>query len=201
MNDFTSKLSGKRNASGDDVIAYIRFNDEYKNGHQTFAITGEVYEHGKPRTDRYMISCGCCHDDIAEAYPVLAPFIQWHLSSTDGPMHYHADASYWARKARGYYRVFPHTEWEKPDGREWDHFRSTVVFGAVEGDDDAIMHEPIAVRPPAGVIFEQFETSGEGRVAAGAILEDRVHNWCIARERELMAAFQRDMEAVQALTQ
>lgn len=199
MNDFTFKLSGNRNSNGDDVTACVRFNDDCKNGHQTFAITGEVYEHGKRHTDRNMISCGCCHDDIAEAYPELAPFIRWHLSSTDGPTHYHENASYWARKARGYYRVFPHTEWEKPDGREWDHFRSTVVFGAVEGDDDSIMHEPIAVSPPEGVIWEQFEQSGDGRVAAGAILNGRVHKWCIAREAKLMETFRRDMKSVKAL--
>lgn len=190
MNDFTFKLSGNRNANGDDVIACVRFNDECKNGHQTFAITGEVYEHGKPHTDRNMVSAGCCHDDISEAYPELAPFIRWHLSSTDGPMHYHANAYYWARKARGYYRVFPHTEWEKPDGREWDHFRSTVVFGAVEGDDDSIMHEPIAIAD---------DHTGDKKVAAGLILEARVSEWCEARYPELMAAFRRDMEAVQAL--
>lgn len=41
-------------------------------------------------------SCGCIHETIAAAFPELAPFIKWHLVSTDGPMHYVANTVYLA---------------------------------------------------------------------------------------------------------
>jgi hypothetical protein len=68
----------------------IRHDDECKNGHNSFSITGEVI--GK--IGRY-IAGGCLHDDIERAFPELAHLIKWHLSSTDGPMHYIANTLYW----------------------------------------------------------------------------------------------------------
>lgn len=87
------------------VRASVRFDDECRNGHETFAITGEVREVRKdfttgleytPSGDRYMISGGCVHEQIAAAFPELGPFIKWHLTSTDGPMHYAANVIYLA---------------------------------------------------------------------------------------------------------
>lgn len=87
------------------VRASVRFDDECRNGYETFAITGEVREVRKdfttgleytPSGDRYMLSCGCVHEHIAAAFPELAPFIKWHLTSTPGPMHYAANAIYFA---------------------------------------------------------------------------------------------------------
>jgi hypothetical protein len=39
---------------------------------------------------------GCCHDEVAKHFPELAPFIKWHLTSSDGPMHYIANTVYHA---------------------------------------------------------------------------------------------------------
>lgn len=88
------------------IIAEVRHDDECKNGHNSFAITGEVYEsyrqHGEPTVKHesgktlWLSSCGCIHDDIAEHFPELAPLIKWHLCSTDGPMHYVANTVYLA---------------------------------------------------------------------------------------------------------
>lgn len=80
------------------VVASVRYDDQCGNGHNTFSITGMVYgPHGCARdgvektADGKRVtceSCGCVHDDIARAIPALAPFIKWHLCSSDGPMHY-----------------------------------------------------------------------------------------------------------------
>lgn len=70
----------------------IRFDDQCHNGHQSFAITGEVRKPGQHDS----LMCGCIHDEIAKAFPELAPLIKWHLCSTDGPMHYIGNTCYLA---------------------------------------------------------------------------------------------------------
>jgi uncharacterized protein Usg len=70
----------------------IRFDDECGNGHNTFAITGDVRV---PRK-RDIVAGGCLHDEIAKVFPELEKFIKWHLCATDGPMHYVANTVYHA---------------------------------------------------------------------------------------------------------
>lgn len=69
---------------------HLRYDDECGNGHNTFAITGELYINGR------MDSCGCLHDEIAKYAPEFKQFIKWHLVSSDGPMHYLANTIYHA---------------------------------------------------------------------------------------------------------
>lgn len=41
-------------------------------------------------------ACGCLHDEICLAIPELRPYIKWHLTGLEGPMHYEANAVfYW----------------------------------------------------------------------------------------------------------
>lgn len=87
--DCSSEYGGKS-----VLVVEIRFDDNCKNGHESFAITGVVY-----RSDRLLgdpLACGCLHDDIERFFPELAPLIKWHLTSTDGPMHYVANTVYHA---------------------------------------------------------------------------------------------------------
>lgn len=66
----------------------IRLNDECKNGHQDFSITGTFWEIGKVRNDRNMIAGGCCHDEILKVRPDLKLFVDLHLSDYSGtPMY------------------------------------------------------------------------------------------------------------------
>lgn len=92
------RFTGRATVNGEDVevIAEIRHDDRCGNGHNTFSITGDVYHAGKPKTDSNMIACGQVQDYIAEAIPELVPYFKWHLCSTDGPMHYLANALYHA---------------------------------------------------------------------------------------------------------
>jgi len=58
------------------ITVQMRFDDQCKNGHSSFAITG------------WLDDCSdCIHDEIAAHFPELAPLIKWHLMSTNGPMH------------------------------------------------------------------------------------------------------------------
>lgn len=92
-------ISEERRAPGYDkgctIQVEIRFDDECRNGRESFAITGEVRD-PRVRRDSGIVACGCLHDAIAQAFPELAPLIRWHLTSTDGPMHYEANTVYLA---------------------------------------------------------------------------------------------------------
>ena len=83
------------------ITARVRFDDECGNRHNTFSITGEIYSAvelengwGQIKTDRSFQAGGCIHEDVAKAFPELAPLIKWHLCSSDGPMHYVANTMY-----------------------------------------------------------------------------------------------------------
>ena len=91
-------ISERRTATvdGEKVLmhAEIRFDDECHNGHNTFAITGHGwYDRFKAHDWDFG---GCCHEMIAKVFPELEPLIQWHLVSSDGPMHYPANTLYLA---------------------------------------------------------------------------------------------------------
>lgn len=77
------------------IIAHVRYDDECGNGHNSFSITATIDRkdgRGVWRDDMG----GCCHDEVAKHFPELAPFIKWHLTSSDGPMHYVANTVYHA---------------------------------------------------------------------------------------------------------
>ncbi len=94
----TNELIYKCSKEVNDTVVYvtIRLNDECNNGHNDFSITGEVYQKGKPKKDKYMLCCGCCHDEILEAFPEFKIFVDLHLCSSDGyPMFLGQNAAYW----------------------------------------------------------------------------------------------------------
>lgn len=68
----------------------IRHDDSCKNGHPSFGITGHIERPGARDWD----AGGCIHEEIARYFPELKPLIEWHLCSTDGPMHYIANTLY-----------------------------------------------------------------------------------------------------------
>lgn len=108
------------------IRAEIRFDDECGNGHNTFAITADVYDPTVPGRDK-TVACGCMHDDIAKVFPELAPLIKWHLTSSDGPMHYIANTLYHAGNR---------DHWGKLKGEEWQ-WEVMIQFG-----DNPLKHKP-----------------------------------------------------------
>lgn len=89
-------ISVARPVSGYDkgsmLTVEMRFDDNCKNGHNDFAITGVVRSPGL----RDWAACGCLHEDIAATFPELAHLIKWHLTGTDGPLHYVANTVFLA---------------------------------------------------------------------------------------------------------
>jgi hypothetical protein len=86
-NDLRHKIE-TTDVDGNPMYINIRLNDEYKNGHQDFGITANIYQKGKPKIDRYYIAGGCCHDEILKARPDLKIFVDLHLCDYSGaPMY------------------------------------------------------------------------------------------------------------------
>lgn len=93
----TNNLTFKANkiAGNKYITVKIRLNDECKNGHQDFAITADIYQAGKPKTDRNLISVGCCHEEIIKYFPEFKIFVDLHLCDYKGiPMHAAANMHY-----------------------------------------------------------------------------------------------------------
>ncbi len=89
-NEKTYTKSYKENGNNMTIKAIACFDDRCKNGHDTFSITGTIFENGRD------VAGGCIHDEIAKHFPHLAPLIKWHLVSTDGPMYYIENTTYHA---------------------------------------------------------------------------------------------------------
>jgi len=75
------------------IQAELRFDDSCGNRHETFSITAEV----KLPRGHDVEACGCLHEEIAIVFPELTPLIKWHLTSTDGPLHYVENTLYHAQ--------------------------------------------------------------------------------------------------------
>ena len=71
--------------SADIHTVTIRYDDQCGNGHNTFSITAA----GRDMS-------GCCHKEVVANFPHLKKFIKWHLTSSDGPMHYISNTVYHA---------------------------------------------------------------------------------------------------------
>ncbi len=70
------------------IYVKIRLDDECKNGHQDFSITGDLYQANKPKIDKYNISGGCIHDEILKFFPEFKIFVDLHLCDYTGtPMY------------------------------------------------------------------------------------------------------------------
>ena len=103
------KLFRKDYSNGKVIVVNVRYDDRCINGHNTFAITADVYEphanrgeptliNDKTKKKVWLSSCGCQHDLIRKHFPELAHLIKWHLTSADGPMHYIANTLYWVKE-------------------------------------------------------------------------------------------------------
>jgi hypothetical protein len=110
----------------------LRYDDRNNNGHNTFSITGELRERGRIEV------CGCIHDIIAVHAYELAPFIKWHLTSSDGPMYYLENTTWHAGTW-----LFKGAKEEKE--RDFKAARSTAVWEDAPDNVLALPKEELAV--------------------------------------------------------
>jgi len=131
------KITKTKTIGNERLIVTIRLDDECGNGHNTFAITGDLahLRRGVWLEDSF----GMLHDEVARFFPDLAPLLKWHLCSTDGPMHYVANTLYWKKQA--------HLE----------HARSCAIWPEAELAD--FTEENLLSRLPA--LMEEFKTAVE----------------------------------------
>ena len=98
-----------------EITATVRYDDECSNGHNSFSITGDI----KTPYGRWL-SGGCVHDETIKAFPKLEKYIKWHLTSSDGPMHYIANTLYHAKA------ISPHQD-------EWYFYLEHELIKIVDG--------------------------------------------------------------------
>lgn len=129
------------------ITADIAEEQNRNNRHEELAYCG-------PANKKFRITGGgCCHEDIAKAFPKLAELIPWHLADDTGaPMHYAENARYWLQKHFGVFRLWKEKPGalaratagarEMPEPRKvnsWDPdpldaFMSTVNYGILPSD-------------------------------------------------------------------
>lgn len=78
-----------------DITIKISLDDDCRNGHNDFSITADIYTAGKPHTDRYFISGGCCHEEILKVMPELKIFVDLHLADVTGARMYAIDNGFY----------------------------------------------------------------------------------------------------------
>lgn len=79
------------------IVATVSHDDQCRNGHNTFSMTASIWEKRTRCGSWLQTAGGCHHDEIVKHFPELAPYVKWHLCSTDGPMHYLANTMSHAR--------------------------------------------------------------------------------------------------------
>lgn len=102
-----------------------------------FSITATISKYNRE------VSGGCLHDEIRKTFPELAELIPFHLCDSNGiPMHYVADAVYWAELATGVSKW--HGKTTVPNGyNSFEDVLASHILADVLGDQgeikDAIM--------------------------------------------------------------
>jgi hypothetical protein len=85
-------------ADGTQYDITVRLDDEGKNGHADFSITGTSYAAGKIKCERNSIRSGAIGDAIAAAFPEFAIFNRLHLCDFDGAPMYALSNGYYHLK-------------------------------------------------------------------------------------------------------
>lgn len=167
-----------------------------QNRHEAEA-TGE----GLPEGRKFRITGGgCCHDDIRKYFPELAPLIRWHLASDEGPMHYEANGLHWMRCHLSIYRIFPSRPAEPADPKGMEHFKGTIVFGALASDEKRLREclaakaEGIERDNPGASVADVVTGETEDPEADEKAIMRAVAAWLPQRKRFLRLAMEKDID-------
>lgn len=181
-----------------DMTVRIRYDDECGNDHNSFAITADIYRLGRPKTDGNAVMMGCCHDEVARFFPELEPFLKWHLTSSDGPMHYIANTIYHASEIKKFnYFVYLEDQTIKKSGHSvmlglYSEAELQEVNDRFEGFSLRIEEQPMYCNKDANL-----EAARSCAVWPDASLEDLLDEEKLkARLPALMEEFKRDVESL-----
>lgn len=181
-----NKRCGTRFTSPTGAARYVLANDGQYHGLDV------THEEGTGRSGKVYVldGCGAGGADLLEWFPEIAPVLRWHLfgfkgSDHPGPMHYEANAIYWADVATGRERG---SEYQSTPPVEC--FKHTVVFGALE--DDA--GEPWTLAPKVETT-EEAENAWGGPGTLREMVPGPLVEWLRARLPRLFEAFARDVRA------
>ena len=118
--------------NGKVLVVKLRYDDDCKNKHNTFSITGELWSSRRgyeanlrDRNDeRALEFLGCTHDEIMQYRgKQYGHLIRWHLVSDDGPMHYVENTLYHLG-----YRSGPDTWYAADHHPNIDYARSSACW-------------------------------------------------------------------------
>ena len=98
----TTKLlfvDNRLDKNGNQWKIEISLDDDCKNGHQDFSLTGTCWEKGKSRIDRNMKFGGACGDTIIKLFPEYEIFERLHICDFNGaPMYAIENGMYHAKR-------------------------------------------------------------------------------------------------------
>jgi len=165
------------------IFAKLRYDDQCGNGHNTFAVTANIMELRKNVWFEH--SGGCLHEEVARHFPMLVPYIKWHLVSSDYPLHYIAntlwfvgDKDCWGLR-KGEFRQFKSKVSGLP---EWRLKKPEKILECIDA----------AIPPPPIVLeYEPWGQTGEGkmrefdRARTSAVWPEATHEQLSLPEEEL----------------
>ena len=172
-----------------EVVLKLRYDDQCSNGHNTFSMTYDKYR-VTTQGRKIWESGGASDKTIAKYFPAYAQYLKWHLTSSDGPLHYIANSVYHASK------ISKHQD-------KWFFYLEDTLIEIVNGEKKDRM---IALYGLAGgtVRFEEYyytmekepdlDAARSSAVWPDAELEDFTKDKLNARLPALMEEFQAAME-------
>lgn len=98
---------------------------------------------------------GCMHELVLKHAPHLKPLVELHLTAVTGePMHYISNAAHWWGLATGT------SQWDLRPGetrrKAAEHFRTTVLYGALPSDKNMPQPEDDGGNKPWGVGIQRI---------------------------------------------
>lgn len=167
------RMLKKVRVSGNEKFV-VKYGFHYLQGNRRpyFSMTVDIYEK-KKNNHWYESGGGAAYDVVRKHFPELAHLIKWHLVGDDGtPRHYEANAIYHLEL---HHKV---SKWDiQRKEPSLEHFKSTVVFGALESD---------SIEPLTAPLMEEAKREE---------IAKRVKEWCRSRLPALAAKMREELTA------
>lgn len=132
---------------------------------------------------------------LQHRFPEIACLVRWHLCDDRAePLHYIANGKYWLEKHLGIFKVFENSENEgrRPGEPEpFEAFKSTIVFGALDDDDQRLI-TVLATEAPDPTTLPELEDTHKERNARAVV--NAATRWLRGRSERLKETMVADMD-------